>query len=228
MNSPPDNWPNYLSLPQADIYAFGVIALETSLLENIFRAILSSVARWNKHHTAAVFNRLNNRERQDVILELLPKTTIPAETKALIEHFVAGYMKCIDNRNFLMHSSAGGTYRDASNGTMGLVLERYSKQGNKLVCYPTNPQLRAVADEIHAYATFGSLVHMDVTNYATHVESGHPENYHPVQKTLQKIPPEPVPLSWQIPPDQEEREPPHPALQMISHYRNRKPPETTN
>ncbi len=227
MNDPPENWPSYLSLPQGDVFALGVIALESALLENIFRAILSSVARWNNHQTAAIFNRLNNRGRQDVIDDLLPNTTIPLETKDDINHFVAGYMVCAENRNYLMHSSSGGTYRGSANGVGGLVLERYSRPGNKWVCYPTNKQLCGVADEIHAYAGFGSIVHMDVRNYATHLDSGHPENYHRVTlATLRNKPPAPVPLNWQIPPDPAEREPPHPALQMISHYRNRKSPET--
>lgn len=219
-------WPGYLPLPKVDILAIGVVALEFARLENIFRALLSSVARWNSHHAAAVFNRLNNRERQDVILELLAKTTIPDPTKKVVEHFVAGYMICADNRNFLMHSSCGGTHEDIADGTVGLVLERYSKQGNRLECYPTYPQLRTVADEIHIYASFGAFVNMDVSNYRTHVEAGHPEDYRPLPAPLRKKPPSPTPLSWQIPPDPKEQRPPHPALQGISHLRKRKRPES--
>lgn len=224
MNNPHKTWPDYLPLPREDMLALGVIALNFCQLENIFRALMASVARWNVHQTAALFNRLNNRERQDVIAELLPKTTIPTETKALVEHFVDGFMVCADNRNFLMHSSSGGLYRDMERGICGLVLERYSKQGNKLLSYPTTKGLQTVADEIHQYTTFGSFVNMEVCNYAMHLESGHPEHYRRAPPTLRRKPPAPTPLSWQIPHDPKEREPPHPALQMISAYRNREPP----
>lgn len=221
MTEPPSKaqWPSYMPLPREDIFALGVISLNYCHLENMFRLLFSSVARWNDFQTAAVFHRLANNIRMDVISELLTKTTIPVETKKLIEHFVTGFRLCADARNLIMHSSSGGLHR--SDRAVGLVLERHSKTGNKLVCYLTLDDLRRVADDIHRYMTFGAYVVTEVKNYVTHLQDDHAEDFRSLPPTLRERPPLPIPLSWRSPDDPKVLNIPPVASHLLSPYRIR-------
>jgi hypothetical protein len=214
-------WPKYLPLPPDDIFALGVIALNYCQLENMFRALFSAVAQWNEFQTAALFHRLANNVRKDVLSELLGKTTLPDETKELVQYFLIGFGQCADNRHLLLHSSTGGAHRPGPGIPIGLVFERYSRAGNRLVCHPTLKELQTVADDIHRYTRFGACVAMEVSNYATHLAAGQPDRVHALPPALRKKPPPPIQLNWQIPADPKERGPRPVPLQMISAYRVR-------
>jgi hypothetical protein len=215
-------WPDYLPLPREDIFAIGVIALAYGQLESIFKVMLATVARWNDMQVAAIFHRLNNNQRFDVVSELLAKTTIPSEVKAKVEHFLAGLGICTENRNFIMHSFSGGMFTDQQAGTRGVVLEKYSKPGNKQACYLVSDDLRKIADDIHRYSLFGSVVVTDLTNYATHLQSGHPENFRLLPATLHGTPPLPEKLSWKTPADPTTHGIPPAALPLLSAHRHQK------
>ena len=212
-----EEWPPYLPGPREDIFALGVISLNYGQLENMFRALVSGVARWNEFQTAAVFHRLPNNHRVEVVSELMSKTTMPDEIKGLIDHFLKGFAKCAETRNLIMHSSSGGVH--ASQEAHGLVLQRYTKAGNREVCYVTTADLRRIADEIHAYTGFGAWVITEITNYATHLHPKGPPEYRPLPSTLREKPPPPTSLRWRSPDAPKSRDIPPAALPLISPYR---------
>lgn len=217
-------WPEYMPLPREDIFAIGVVALNYCQLENMFQAVFSAVTRLNDHQTSALFHRLANNVRKDVLSELLAKTTVPDELRELVIHFLVGFGRCADNRHFIMHSSSGGIHQGAANGAHGLVLERHSRAGALLVSYVTLEQLKQIADDIHRYSTFGANLSGDLESYAIRVGAGHPELFRGASpSTLLEKPPLPTPLSWHSPDDPKARDIPPAARHLISQYRIRDP-----
>jgi hypothetical protein len=214
-------WPQYLPIPSGDVLAVGAISLTYCQLEQVFKVVLSEVARWNDYQVASVFHRLPNNHRLDVFSELLAKTTIPTEVKANAKHFGVAFEICSDNRNLVMHSASGGFFTDRRAGTRGLILERFSKPGNKVECLVTTNELQKLSDEIHTFSMFGSLVATEVRNYATHLGSGHPEDFRVLPATLRGKPPLPIPLNWTIPESPKAHGIPPAALPLISAYRHR-------
>lgn len=216
------SWPDYLPLPHEDIFAIGVVALNYCQLENIFRSVFSGVTRLNEHQTAALFHRLANNVRKDVLSELLAKTTIPEDLRELVRHFLSGFQRCADNRHFIMHSSSGGVHISQSTGRYGLVLQRFSRAGAKLECFLTLDELKVVADEIHSFSGFGAWVVGDITSYATHALRGHPEDFRGISpSTLRDKPALPTPLSWRSPDDPKAQKLPHAASTLLSPHRRR-------
>jgi hypothetical protein len=210
-------WPDYMPLPRDDIFAIGVIALNYCQLENMLRALFSNVTQLNEFQTQAFFHRLANNVRKDVLLELLGKTTIPDDLRASINHFMDGFAICAENRHFVMHSSSGGLH--SSETERGLVLERYSRSGNKLACYLTLNDLKLVADEIHGYMIFGAHVVSDTARYAAKPE----KDFAPSPSTLREKPPPPTRLSWSAPVDPTTPALPPAASLLLSPYRVRGP-----
>jgi len=214
------SWPNYLPLPREDIFAIGVIALSYGRLENMLQAMFAAVIHLNQFQTQALFHRMGNRPRLDALIDLLGKTTIPQEVKDLTIYFLDGFEVCADNRHFVMHSSSGGLHVNRSDGTRGLILERYSRTGNKLECYVTLPQLKTIADEMHAFTIFGASLVTDITNYATLLSHGQAQDFQPLPSTSREKPPRPTTLNWRSPDPATPGIPPA-ALPLISPYRVR-------
>jgi len=145
--------------------ALGAIALNYGQLENIYRTMFSYVTGLNEFQTAAIFHRLPNNQRKDVLHDIMAKTILPPKLKELVEYFAKGFAICADNRHDIMHSSSGGRHRSMSTGATGIVLKKYTKAGNKVECYATVELLRSVADTIHDYAVYGSKVASAVILY---------------------------------------------------------------
>lgn len=212
-------WPDYMPLPREDIFAIGVIALNFCLLEGMFRTLLAAVTHWNEHQISAVFHRINNRTRLDILSDLLSKTTIPNETKEDVTYFAEAYSQCTDNRNFIMHSIAAGQHSG------GLVLQRRSRKGDALECRLTRGDLQRIADEIHAFMLWGAWVDSDVRSYSTHLARGKPDEYRGRSpSTSREKPPLPASLNWQTPPDPKGQKFPHSASLLLQAFRIRDDP----
>lgn len=192
-----EKWPEYHPGNRKDILAFGVIALNYGLLENMYRALFSCVTGMNEFQTAAIFHRLPNNQRKDVLYDLLAKTTVPRELRDIIRYFAVGFGVCADNRHDIMHSSSGGRHSGIGGSESGIVLAKYTNAGDKLECYPTVAILRSVADEIHAYAIFGMKVTGAVRDYQYFLNYEEPEKFRP--EALPEKPPPPTPLNWRSP-----------------------------
>lgn len=212
-------WPDYMPLPRDDIYAIGIIALNFCLLEGMFRNLLSAVTHWNQYEVAALFHRINNRTRLDILSDLIGKTPLPDETKGDVTHFADGYEKCTDNRNFIMHSIAAGQHSG------GLVLQRRTRAGDVKECRLARGDLERIADEIHAFMTWGAWVDSDIRSFSTHFARGKPEEYRGRSpSTLREKPPLPAALNWQTPHDPKGQIFPHSASLLLQAFRLRDDP----
>src|SRR3954468_13469385 len=193
------NWPSYLSGPRDDIFAIGVISLNYGKLENSFRILFSNVAHLNDFQAAAIFNRLPNNHRKDVLLELMAKSILPQKLRDRIRYFAKGFTTCSGNRHDIMHSHSGGVYTSQSRGERGILLSKYTKQGAKRVCPASLENLKITADEIHQYAIFGSVISTEIKSFLAFREKNDGAAFW--QIPLRDKPPPPTPLSWHSPKD---------------------------
>jgi hypothetical protein len=212
-------WPDYLPLPHEDILAIGVIALNYCQLENMFRVLFSSVTRLNEHQTQALFHRLANNIRKDVLSDLLAKTMLPDELRDPIKYFLEGFGQCAENRHLIMHSASAGLHH--SQDKSGLVLERHTRAGNALICLLTLEDLKRIANDINDYTGFGAWVATDADGYANHIESKKPGTFKISLPTLNERPPAPIRLGWQSPPVTKAQRLPAAALHLLSPFQIR-------
>jgi hypothetical protein len=153
-----DHWPNYLPGPRDHLHALGVITLSYGHLENMFQILFSNVTGLNQYQVEALFQRIPNNVRSNIMLELLDKTTLPTNMKELVQYFSEAFRICAENRHGLMHSSSGGTVTGHDTGGYGFLFTKYSRAGNRMVCAPTLDELRAVADSMHDFMRFGGML----------------------------------------------------------------------
>jgi hypothetical protein len=158
MDDPTDNWPDFLPGPRSHLQALGVISLSYGQLEGMFQHLFAEVTGLNRDQVSALFQRIPNNIRENVMLELLRKTTLPKNLKELVQYFSEGFAACAENRHGLVHSSSGGTIAGYQSDHYGFVFTKYSRAGNRLVCTPTLAELRAVAESMDQYALFGGML----------------------------------------------------------------------
>lgn len=159
-----DNWPGYLSGPRDDLLALGVVSLNYGYLENIFRVIFAFATGFTDRQTSALFERLNNKARQDVLDQMLSSALLLPELKELVRHFSTGFAICADNRHAIMHSHHGGIH-SGERGTSGIVLRKYSRSGRAYVFFAHTAALRKVADAIERQSQFGIDVFMALDRF---------------------------------------------------------------
>jgi hypothetical protein len=192
-----DKWPEYLPGQPDYILVVGVISLNYGRMENMFRYLFSIVTRMNEIQVAAIFERMPNNIRQTVLAEVMSQTTLPDKLKDRVKHFIDGFKICADNRHDLMHSRPGGTFTSQSRGIRGLLFTKFSKSGKELMCAPSLPELREVADDLHEYATFGGEVAGEVRNFLACREHDDEESFWRVP--LKRKPRKPTALRWHSP-----------------------------
>lgn len=192
--APDDKWPPYLVYPREDVMALGVVSLNYGLLERMFQHLFEAVGDFNEHQIAAFFQRINNNVRLTVFNELIDKTNISSELKDDAEYFCSAYKICAENRHALMHSRGAGIFRSQSRGTGGMMLKRATRSGKPIVCAVTLPDLRTVADDIHAFTSFGGDVITNVRSYKTCLREGRIHEFSRLQ--LRGRPPPPTDMHW--------------------------------
>jgi hypothetical protein len=174
----PVRWPDYLPIPREDVFALGVVSLNYNQLEGMFGALFEAVTMVGPIQASAIFYKLPNDKRQDVLLEIMERATLPAQLKESIRYFCTGFRICAENRHDLMHSGSVGVYTRYSDKAHGLLLSRVSKSGKWLVHAATLADLRAIADEMHAFTLFGAWVDSDVRSYLTYQGRGEASSWH--------------------------------------------------
>jgi hypothetical protein len=155
-------WPDYLPGPSEDLLALGVIALTYGQLEGMFQHVFSAVTSLNEIQASAIFQRIPNNVRQDILFQMMAQTTLPDVVKDQVQYFGLGFKSCAANRHAIMHSHSAGVFTSQSRGTRGFLLQKYSKAGNKLVCPATLADLRKAADDTHNYVGFGAWIVSDI------------------------------------------------------------------
>jgi hypothetical protein len=148
-------------------------------------------------HLSSLFHRIPNNVRRDVLAELVSRTDLTKELKAQIKYFLECFAVCADNRNDIMHASAGGEYSDARVGERGLILSKHSKSGNQLICSARLKDLRKVADDIHEVMLFAHGTAMNVRMFWDHEAKRKTAQFQ--RLLLVKRPDKPAPLQWRNP-----------------------------
>jgi hypothetical protein len=189
-----DVWPNYLPAQRDELIALGVIALNYGQLESMFQHVFAEVTRLNEIQVAAIFQRIPNNVRQDILFQTMAQTTLPDPLKELVQHFGLGFKACAANRHAVMHSRSGGVFTSQGRGIRGILLTKYSKAGNKLVCPAGLTELREVADGMHIFMTFGSRITGDIRNFIVCRLNGREEEFWRIP--LPDKPPLPTEMKW--------------------------------
>jgi hypothetical protein len=103
-------WPDYLPGRSDDLLALGVIALMYGQLESMFQHVFSAVTSLNEIQASAIFQRIPNNVRQDILFQMMAQTTLPDQLKEEVQHFGLGFKTCAANRHAIMHSHSAGVF----------------------------------------------------------------------------------------------------------------------
>lgn len=166
------DWEEYMPGPKEDIYALGVICLAYGQLESMFQLVFSEATRMELHQASAIFFRVPNNVRYEVLSSLMEAGSLPDVLKDLVQHFSHGFKICAENRNALMHSHSGGIHFNADAGKAGILLSRYTRAGKTEVSPATITELRKVADDIGAFVLFGAAVSAELGFHFHRIERG--------------------------------------------------------
>jgi hypothetical protein len=88
---------------------------------------------------------------------------MPDRFKPDVVKFLEYFETCAKNRNAIMHSFVSGAYTQASPGERGLLLSKYSRQGDPFSHEARLADLRRVADETMATKRFGDSLQGSIT-----------------------------------------------------------------
>jgi hypothetical protein len=194
MISNSDPWPDYLPGPREHLKAVGTITLIYGTLEGQFQWLLASVTALNDIQISAIFQRVTNDIRLNILTDIMAKTALPDELKEAIKHFMSWFSVCVENRNGLMHSRSGGMV--LSQNDVGFLFTKFSRSGNRLVCSPSLIELRAVADSMHEFMLYASRLIGDVKHFQMTLGADKSRVFS-LSPSSQKKPPLPAGLRWQ-------------------------------
>jgi hypothetical protein len=98
-------WPDdYHRLTSNDyLLAFGQVALVYNLLEGAMRDIFIIIAPLPREFAEDFAHRLNNRDLIDLLSALIQKNETDVTVREALEHCLACYDTCTENRNILLH-----------------------------------------------------------------------------------------------------------------------------
>lgn len=166
------DWPSYMPGPKEDIYALGVICLRYGQLESIFQLVFSQATRMDLEQASAIFFRIPNNVRHDVISSLMETGALPDVLKDLVRYFLKAFKICAENRHALMHSHSGGVHYNIEKERGGILLRRYTRSGSVEVSPATIQELRQVADDIETFVTFGAAVSAELALHFDRLDRG--------------------------------------------------------
>jgi hypothetical protein len=137
------HWPRYSTGPDRHMHALGIIAINYNIFEFGLAFLLQHYA--TSPVSDFFFDRINNEERVATIAHFAKLKERDPAILALIDHLLAYFGTCAQNRNILMHSQHSRQSRSEDT----LPLEKKSAQDptKLLYFYLLLPQLRRVADQ---------------------------------------------------------------------------------
>lgn len=194
MESLPDKWPDYLPGPRDHLLALGAIALTYGTLENLFQAVFTDATEMSREQVSALFQRIPNNTRRDLLSDLLAKASLPENLKGEIRYFSSAFLICADNRHALMHSHSGGVVSSYKTDHYGFVFTKYSRSGKTYVCTPTLRELKGISDTMHCYTLFGGWICSDIVRAKARIKRGETGEFL-LSPSLDR-PPLPTPLKW--------------------------------
>jgi len=142
------DWPtgrNRMDSP-AHVHAFGMIALNAALLEEILMLLLIAYLPVNRDRAIKLVSDLNNSVRADWLRALIESTESNPYFIDWMKHALLCCSVCFDNRNILIHSLYTGT--DKAGDKMQLTKRARNNPLLDLKFEVSVDILRAIADEI--------------------------------------------------------------------------------
>jgi hypothetical protein len=99
-----DQWPlpDYTTRPTKHVHALGVISLNFNMYEAAQQVFLEFYL--DKGTAEFLFDKMTNEQRQAAIRDSAGKGEKDSVIRDLLEHSLAHYAQCFENRNILMHS----------------------------------------------------------------------------------------------------------------------------
>src|ERR1700731_2690746 len=204
---PAESWPPYRVGNPDYIHALGVIASVFNLLEFRFRSLFGIYTRLPSKPAYTLFGKITNELRLELINGAIEFSTHPEPIKDDVRHFLAGFKRCADNRNILMHSTVRYFFGPGDvpcpelspphQQPQGLAFQK-SPKGNpfQINTYQlTIEEIRAQADGANSFEIYGDRLYWHVLkNYepTSYQSWGFPEE---AQHALPKRPVLPNPLS---------------------------------
>jgi hypothetical protein len=201
------SWPPYRVGNPDYIHALGVIASVFNLLEFRFRSLFGIYTRLPSKPAYTLFGKITNELRLELINGAIEFSTHPEPIKDDVRHFLAGFKRCADNRNILMHSTVRYFFGPGDvpcpelspphQQPQGLAFQK-SPKGNpfQINTYQlTIEEIRAQADGANSFEIYGDRLYWHVLkNYepTSYQSWGFPEE---AQYALPKRPILPNPLS---------------------------------
>jgi hypothetical protein len=130
----------------AHVHAFGIIAMSSSMLEELLLLLLLGYLPINRDTARRLAGGLNNRERGDWLSALVAKNETWPELADHLRHAILCCNICLDNRNMLIHSLYSGTDEVTTNMRLSKRARRDPLRELKFEVSVTD--LRKIADEI--------------------------------------------------------------------------------
>jgi hypothetical protein len=130
----------------AHVHAFGMIALNASMLEELLLILLVAYLPMDREAATRLAGALNNRERADWLSGLVEKTKTDHDFADDLHHGILYCGICLDNRNMLIHSLYVGT--DNVTANMRLTKRARNDVLRELRFEVSLTDLRKIADEI--------------------------------------------------------------------------------
>jgi hypothetical protein len=154
MSDPIGDWPTGRDKVETSVHvhAFGMIALNASLLEEILLLLLLAYLPMERTVAVRLATQLNNRDRSDWLRALVETNEKNSRLADLMKHAILCCDICMDNRNMLVHALYTGT--DAAMGKMQLTKRARNNPLQDIKLELSVESLRKIADEIGAAVHF--------------------------------------------------------------------------
>ena len=143
------NWPAYQIGPRDSVFAIGVASSKFAELEQVLGFIFGIVFGVHDFDDELIVASVGSEAAAALITTKLNKLTWPEEIKTEVQHFIAGFHVCAENRNSLIHSVMESRAGETA------VLFKTAKQGRAQWLSLTLEELQAVADSMNAFCQFG-------------------------------------------------------------------------
>jgi len=157
MTAAPD-WPAYPIGPRESIFAMGVASIKFVELESVLSFIFGTVFGLRLNDKDALAAKMGRGAVVDLIRERLPETMWPQSQQDDVVYFLTGFDVCASNRNQLAHSALAWIGDDTT------ILYKTVRTGKTQAAAPPLDQLRAVADDMHAYWQYGQALGNAINN----------------------------------------------------------------
>lgn len=149
------SWPAYPPGPPDHVYALGVLSINYNRLEVQFLRLLQHCGSASDEITAFLFEKTPTNVRIQWLKKALDAKQVNSKVRPLLDHFIAAYSRCTDNRGLLIHSLIWG-YRERDNAI--ITSKRVRKHGGEKTYVFSLEVIRRVADEIQFWEQYGGHI----------------------------------------------------------------------